>query len=219
VAGSYTLAFPPDNPGPGGYGYATAKVDAGGLVTWSGALADGTKVLQSSAVSRQGVWPLYAGPYTGKGVLLGWMRFAATDTSDLTGKAAWMKPAGVVAPANYPAGFTNLLDTVGSAYRQALGTRVLNFSLGELTLSGGGLGGDITRSVRLETSNRITNLSAQKLTLTLTPTSGLFRGSVPNPVTGRALPFQGVLFQKGTMGVGYFLNGTQAGQVELAPAQ
>src|SRR5206468_3396655 len=61
LAGNYHLIIPADlqnSFSPGGDGYGTVKVDAGGNVLFTGTLADGTKVSQSSALSRQGFWPL-----------------------------------------------------------------------------------------------------------------------------------------------------------------
>src|SRR5208337_3042221 len=57
--GSYTIAIPPDTSGPAGYGYGTMTVSPAGVVKWSGSLADGAKVSQTSAVSKDGLWPLY----------------------------------------------------------------------------------------------------------------------------------------------------------------
>ena len=46
----------------------------------------------------------------------------------------------------------------------------------------------------------------------------LFKGSVLNPETGKAMPFQGILFKKGNVGMGYFLSSGQSGEAYLCPA-
>jgi hypothetical protein len=54
--------------------------------------------------------------------------------------------------------------------------------------------------------------------VTITSASGLFKGSALNPATGKAMPFQGILFKKANVGVGYFLGVDQSGEVYLSPA-
>ena len=45
---------------------------AGGL-RFQGVLADGTPVVQSSIVSKNGQWPFYAALFGGQGSVLGWI--------------------------------------------------------------------------------------------------------------------------------------------------
>jgi hypothetical protein len=149
---------------------------------------------------------------------MGWIQFT---NSGLNGSVIWLKSGGA-AGKYYPAGFTNQLEVSGIPYRPPPpGTRLLDLSdgAGSLILTGGGLGSPASSSLKLELNNKVTDLSGHKLSLTLTPTSGLFRGSVLNPDTGKPITFQGALFPDWNVGLGYFLTPNQCGQVYLAPAQ
>jgi len=221
LAGNYVMRLPGDTQSansPGGDSFGTVKVDASGNVVWGGSLSDGTKVSQKSAVSAQGTWPLYVSLYGGKGCAMGWVQF----TNDvLNGSVVWLKSSGV-AGKHYPGGFTNQLEVSGVPYRPPpIGTRLLdlNDGTGSLILTGGGLGSPASTSLRLELNNKATDLSGHKLSLTLTPTTGLFRGTVLNPDTGKPVSFQGALFPDWNVGLGYFLTPNLSGQVYLAPAQ
>lgn len=218
-SGSYTLVIPgnsEDDSSPAGHGFGTVNVDAGGNVTWSGALADGSKVTQKSIVSGDGIWPLYSSLYSGKGCVLGWIQFTNGLAS---GDLVWANPGGI--SSQYAGGFTNLVKAFASPYHKpAAGARVLNWSdgLGQFSISGGGLSQTWTNEIRLELNNRVTNLSDPKLTLTITPTSGLFRGTFVDPDSHKSEPFQGVLLQDINIGVGYFLGPNQSGEIRLDPA-
>jgi hypothetical protein len=219
-AGAYTLVIPGDSEdpkSPAGHSVGTVNVDASGNVTWSGALADGSKVSQKSTLSAEGVWPLYSSLYNGKGCVLGWVQ---VTNDSVGGDLIWVKPTGVSGN-YYPSGFTNLINSIGSPYHKpAPGTRAVNWDngLGEFTVSGGGLSQSWTNEIRLELNNRVTNLSGPKLNLSITTSSGLFRGTFVDPATQKAEPFQGVLFQDSNVGIGYFLGSGQSGEIRLGPA-
>lgn len=219
--GAYTLVIPgnPQNTnGPSGVSFGSVNINGSGMVTWSGALADGSKVTQKSALSADGIWPLYSSLYAGQGCMLGWIQFSSNN---IGGDVVWVKPTGISA-SYYPAGFTNLLSSYGSPYQKpAAGARVLDWSggLGEFSINGGGLSQSWTNDIRLELNNRVTNLSGPKLTLSITPSSGLFRGAFVDPDTQKSTPFQGVLFQNSSIGVGYFLGAGQSGEIHLGPPE
>jgi hypothetical protein len=216
-AGSYALVLPPADSGPGGDSFGTIKVDAAGNVRFIGTLADGTKVSQSSAISDQGIWPLYASIYGGKGSIIGWIQFATN--SALSGNVLWLKPAGVM-PRTYPGGFTNSLQAAGSAYSAPpVGKAALDLPDGSAaTFSGGGLAAPFSYNITLNARNKIIGPPASKFTLSLSAMSGLFNGAAVNPSTGNRVSFQGILWQGANAGVGYFVNGAQTGEVTLEPA-
>ena len=112
-AGNYTLAISPASDGSAGTGFGTVKVDLGGNLKWSGTLADGTTVSQNSAVSDQGMWPLFSSLYGGAGSVISWLQF--TTNSQLGGSVVWIRPAAPKAKL-YPEGFTNELKAAGSLY-------------------------------------------------------------------------------------------------------
>jgi hypothetical protein len=220
-AGSYTLVIPGDvaDPhSPGGDGFGTVKVDSAGTISFSGTLADGTKVSQSTTLSKDGLWPLYSSLYSGAGAIASWIQFTNQTFSDLNGQLIWMKPAG--AWKYYAHGFTNEILATGSAYKAPpAGRRVLNLAQGAIVFSGGGLSQPITNSFALSPNNKVTGATGSKLTLTITSSSGLFKGTFFDPVSGAKVPFQGVLFKAANIGVGYFLGVDQSGEVYLGPAQ
>ena len=89
---------------------------------------------------------------------------------------------------------------------------------GELVLFGGNLSTGITNLVTLDSRNRVSSAPANKLSLSFTSSSGLFRGSSLNSVTRKTQAFQGVLLKQSNYGVGYFIgpNG-QGGLVFFGP--
>jgi hypothetical protein len=213
--GAYTIAIPPDGSGPAGYGYGTMTVSPGGVIQWAGTLADGTKVSQTSALSKDGLWPLYCSIYGGGGAVISWMQFNSNvPESDLSGQFIWIKPVGLPGK-TFPAGFTNSLQVVGSAFTPPTSGPLLNLTNLDLVFSGGGLQAPFTNSFTW-TANRVTPAPGTRLKLTFSLSSGLFSGSTLNPETGQSLSFQGVVYEKAANGAGLFLTPAQSGQVYLA---
>jgi hypothetical protein len=212
---NYTMVIPHESSAgtPAGDGFGTIKVSAKNSLQFSGLLADGAKLSQSSAVSKQGYWPLYVCLYGGSGCLIGWQQFADAPQSDLSGQVLWVKPAGLDAKyaRSYLAGFTNDVETLGSIFTKPnSGARSLgsgDFSrMYSLSLSGGGLSSPISDAFTLGLNNRISSSSDPKLSLSVNTTSGLFSGKTINPQTGALFPFQGVLMEKNHSGAGFFLD-------------
>ena len=218
-AGKYTLLIPGSEDAttePGGDGYGTVAVDAVGNVKFSGALSDGTKVTQTATLSDQGVWPFYVSLYSGKGSMFGWLFFANETDNDIHGPLLWTKFPQTTAKF-YPAGFTNRLETTGSTYRFTNGLPVLDFTDGQVWFENGNLPASFTNQIALSLANKITNLSTNKLTLTITTPSGLFKGSATDPVSGKAISINGVVLQKLNVGYGFFLGTNQTGRVYFGP--
>jgi hypothetical protein len=218
AGGKYTMVIPPDDNSPNspaGYSYGTVQVDAAGNVRWAGTLADGTKVSQKSTISKQGIWPLYASLYGGSGSVVSWVQFGAQAGSDLSGVVLWEKPAGVPGK-TYTAGFTNTVEASGSVYTPPKGgAKAFNFTAGTVSFTGASV--TLTNSISLDSRNHVSNLAGSKLTLGITPSSGLFHGTVQNSATGKNLVLQGVVLQGTTNGFGLFLNSGQSGSITLTP--
>jgi hypothetical protein len=214
-AGKYTLILPGTNSPalPGGNGFGAVTVDAGGHVTLSGTLGDGTKVTQAAIESRAGQWPLYIAVDSGNGMLLGWLTFTNEADRDIEGLLYWFKPAQPAATV-YKAGFTNEMEAFGSAYLRTKGAPVLDLTNGFVLLEEGGLTASISNQFTLGTNNIVTG--SDKLRLTITASTGLFQGSTTN-AAGETLSIRGAVVQKQTNGFGLFLNGEQSGSVYLAP--
>jgi hypothetical protein len=219
AAANYTVVIPPDLAGPRGYGFGTVNISPAGVVKFSGTLADGSRVTQGSAISKENFWPLSVALYGGKGSLMSWMQVNSQSDSDVSGDPiVWTKPAGsggVLAQ-----GFTNEVRAFGSLYSPAApGHRLMNMAAGSLVLKDGGLTLPLTNAISVDLRNKVTSPQTAKFSLSFTPASGLFRGSTLNPATGRPISFQGVLFEKGRRGFGMFLGSSDSGQVNIYPAQ
>jgi len=215
-AGQYTMVIPWDvtNPLPGGDGYATVRVNNSGSVQMSGSLADGTKISQGARLSKDGQWPLYVSLYGGQGMLAGWAVLSNAPAGAVSGAVNWLRPA-IANALYYGGGLTNEVTLDGARYLPPRGgTNVLSVEAGTLALSGGNLAESITNSFTLGPDNKVTGLGTNKLTLTFTTSSGLFRGSVG---VGASKPaaFTGVVLQDEDpqVGRGYFLGTNQSGQV------
>jgi hypothetical protein len=218
-AGTYTLIVPgtgdPSNTQvPQGDGYLTVTVDQSGKVSASGTLADNTPVTDSSTLSADGRWPLYVSLYSGGGQILGWIQFGDTGGQDLGGMVSWIKQPNAKAKF-YPNGFNIETNATGSAYSSAM-SPVTGFSAGQTTLIGGNLSGTIVNDIAVGSDNKVTNLSTNKLTLTITTKTGLFKGSVVDPATGKTIKYNGVLFQKDGTGSGAFFGTDQSGKVVIS---
>lgn len=217
--GNYTMIIPPSEEGPGGDGYGTVQVDAAGNLKWSGVLADGTKVSQSSAVSSEGIWALYVPLYGGQGSAMSWVQF---DTNgSLSGDLVWMKPAGLVTK-NYPAGFTNEVEITGNVYAPPpRGAPLTGWAggTGSVIFSGGDLTSSFFDDFSLELRDKVSSPLTNKLSLSINASSGLFSGSALNPQTGRSIAFQGafLLWNDALMGGGFFLDDNQSGEIFISP--
>jgi hypothetical protein len=118
--GRYTLAFQPnlsDAVVPQGIGAGSAVVDAGGTVTFTGTLGDGTKIpLQKTPLSKDGIWPILLPAYGSKGSVAGFATLSETpSTMDVSAILNWNKPA-TPASASYHAPFTTSVTLSGNRY-------------------------------------------------------------------------------------------------------
>ncbi len=202
---------------PGGDGYGTATISKFGTISFAGSLADGTKVTQSVPISQEGQWPLYVALYKGQGSILG--RLTLTNAAELGGGLAWTRPETTTLL--YPAGFAWMTEVSGGRYyAPGKGTNILaatNSSV-VLILEGDGLADNITNTFTLNAENQVKNPSlTNKLTLSFTPSSGLFSGSQVIPGNPKGITFQGVIVRGQTNGAGYFLGTEQSGRVVLEP--
>ncbi|HXJ55641.1 MAG TPA: immunoglobulin domain-containing protein [Verrucomicrobiae bacterium] len=210
LAARYTLVVPgsrADPAEPGGHGWGTLRVSKGGVGLLAGALSDGTRFTQKAPLSKNGAWPLYAPLYQLQGSVLGWIQFDPNAAAaDLTGLIDWCKPAMPTA-IYYPAGFTNQTQLRGSRYvPPAYSTnRVLALTNGVVVMGGGNLSQSWTNDIVLGVNNRVTNTGPNKLTATLAPGTGLFKGTFLDTNTSRTMTFSGALLQKSTNGAGYCL--------------
>jgi hypothetical protein len=219
-AGHYTAIIPgSDGSGPSADSFATAMVTTSGRITFAASLADGTKFTQSTTLSTNGQCPLFVPLYNSQGSIISWVTFTNLMQTAFSGNLTWIKPANLTAK-YYPAGFTNQTRLSGFAYNPpSKGIPVLEFSGGTVTLDGGNLAQTITNYVLLDANNRVNNLDANKLSLTVTLPTGAFRGTVIDPVSLKTISFAGAVVQSQNRGSGNFLGTSQSGQVRLGPAE
>jgi hypothetical protein len=219
--GKFTFVIPgtpADTTAPEGDSYGTVSVDTKGTVSYKGYLADKTTTAQKVPVSKNGEWPFFVSLYAGKGSILGWI--TNLTAGDFEGSVNWSKPA-LTTQKYYPAGFNNTYSMIGSRYAAPVGAtnRVLDLTNALVSFTGGNLQA-FTNEVALGLGSKVTNNTpANRLVLTFTLPTGLFKGSVTAPGTTRAIPFAGAVLQRGTNASGYFLGTNQSGRVlfEAAP--
>jgi cyclophilin family peptidyl-prolyl cis-trans isomerase len=219
-AGKYTLLLPHDTnspAGPDGDGFGTVSVSTRGAISFSGSLADGTRAVQKTTISKSGAWPLYVPLYRDRGALVSWVSFTNETATDFTGLANWFKQSQVTAK-YYRDGFTNETTILGSHYLPPAATnRVLEFPNGVVGFVDGNLATNFTNNVRLDLNRKVVNLSSNKLTMTVAKPSGLFSGTVAPPGVTRSLPYKGAILQKQKLGGGFLLGTNRSARVSFGP--
>jgi hypothetical protein len=219
--GKYTMSFGNTNDGsvsPGGDGYGTASISAGGMVSWSGALADGTSVAPAAvSISKYGQWPLYIPLYGKLGSISGWITLPLPAASTFAGEANWFR-VGAYGKL-YPAGFTNALSIAGSSFTPGSASiPVLDSANFVLTLSGDGLGANTLASgLTLSGAGKFATNSGNisKLTLSVAPATGVMSGSFLDPQTKLTTPLKGVVLQEQGNAAGFFLSAGETGSFML----
>jgi hypothetical protein len=224
-AGQYTLVIPGgDDPAtlPSGHGAAAVKMSSAGAVTVSGTLGDQTALTESTFVSKQGQWPLYAAPYSKKGILIGWLTFTndVATMSDMEGVVSWIKPEQKGTKI-YPDGFdwpynSETNNAFGAVFTNR--TPLLSWTNGVVILGDGNLAQSITNGLVIGGAGKVTGTNKLGMTITTSGAkAGLFKGSVVNPLTGKAISINGVVLQKQNVGYGSFLGTNQSGSVYFGP--
>lgn len=225
--GFYNLAIPIDAEvteiagKPIGAGTGTLKIRSNGNVLLNTTLADGTKISQLTTISKEGVWPLYAAPYKGAGIIAGWIQMGVSGNDVFGGTLVWKKlPA--TAGKYYVGGFDATAQVVGSPYSPPRGANgVVPYSNGVLTL-----GGDRTEeaepvvipvSVQFIGKSKVISANPLFRRLVLTPSNGLFRGEILPTEGGKPLPYQGMFLQKQGLGYGFWWTANRCGSVTLTP--
>jgi hypothetical protein len=81
----------------------------------------------------------------------------------------------------------------------------------------GNLAADFANDVTLGLDNKIVNNSPNRLTLSISKSSGLLSGSVIPPGATKALSLKGALLQKQNRGAGLLLGTNKTSRVSLGP--
>jgi uncharacterized repeat protein (TIGR03803 family) len=203
---------------PPGDGYALITNHAG-MLTLSGALADGASFNQSVPLSQTADVPVYAVLYTNiphaaPGLLLGWINLTNLQAEASTNQLTWIKKA-IPLPALYTNGFTNILSGQGSPWTNPPAISLTNANL---VISNTDVFLNFTNV--FVTNNTLTNLSGLPtnfLTGSINPKTGLLAltfGNGNGKATNRGT---GTLLQNTTNAGGFFLTPTNAGSFILQP--
>ena len=149
----------------------------------------------------------------------GWLTLTNRSTNDISGRLGWFKPP-MPKDKLHSAGFMVEMLTRGSMFVRPVppSSRVLNLTEAIVTFSGGDFSTPSATSVTLLEKNKLSKIGDNKLSLSISTSSGLFSGSVVNPTTGKAVPFRGVVLQNQNAGGGYFAGTNVSGRVTLEAA-
>ena len=202
-----------------GDGFGTITTTRAGLAKLTGTLADNAALALSSPVLRAGWWPFYQPLYGGRGCLIGWLQFRTDAPAGFAGSAQWIRPANsnVVW---YARGFTNISTFIASAYVAPVARtdRVLAFQSGRAAFNGGSLSVPFANRFNLSARGVATNLSANKLSLTIQPATGIFTGNVMVPGLNSTLPIKGAVLQGQNIGGGILQSPSANGRVTIEAA-
>jgi hypothetical protein len=207
---------------PLGDGAATVTVNRSGLIQMNGSLSDGAPISQKLPIAERGHWPLFVSLYGGRGLLLGWMQFE--DYGGLS-TVCWQK--GTPPPPgqrHYLEGFSSF--RVGAITRYTPpppGHNALGWTNGTVYISVGNLPERMANDVTV-LSNRISSQSGSisNLSLSVTPSNGVFRGSFYHPALKRLVSFNGVVVQLDPTyyemySGGWFFGTNESGNIRLHP--
>jgi uncharacterized protein (DUF2141 family) len=213
--GKYVLSLEPETPtngildGPSGDSYATVIVSGNGNLAVGGTLADNTPFSLSTGVFTNGVWPLYASPYKGDGMLIGWE--TNLPTGACTGALYWIK--GPTNSIYYPNGVQEDLNSVGAKYvSPTAGTQY------QIVFGGGSMDLLLTNVFSFNAAGTMVPAAGttDKLTGSLLSTGVLSKGSILNPVNNQILKWSGAFVSPAEGGGGFTLDtGTQTGHFEI----
>jgi hypothetical protein len=227
-AGKYTLLLPGcTNVGePAGFGYATASA-TNSTFTVAGALADGTALKQTVAVSKRGDWPvfipLYSGPllYTNasppitltvyRGALIGWAHVTNTCSPTVCGSLVWVKNPCTNGNI-FTNGFEVNSEATGARYvAPAAGGRAVNLTNGVVSLTGCDVAAAANFSI--STANAVTFAApnANKCALTIAPATGLVKLTFTPTGSTKARTASGVILQASNFIGGSFVGTNTTG--------
>jgi hypothetical protein len=211
-AGRHNLAIA-NNSDVGGNGFGSVLVTATGNAVASIKLGDGSVMSQNVPVSKNGDWPFFASLYSGRGSILGWVRFANQPDSSLTGTLNWFRPASNTRA--YPGGFSTTVPLVGSLFiSPPTAGPLLRWTDGVVQLANGGLADVINIPVKNTAKNVITNTDGDVALRATVNVLGSITGSFTQPGQ-RPTTLSGVVLPRNNSGAGYFAGTPQNGSFSL----
>ena len=224
LARNYTLALVNTNGSmtvPNGSCSARLIVSASGKATLSGYAATGVSISQSRGLSRSGFFPLYIAQSKGRERVIGWLRVVNQTASSITGdNVIWTKEPGD--QKLYPGGFYIPLSAIGSAWPADANAK-LNFNDGIASFFGGDLfgsefpAGDFVRVTGKEGRSFKNSNAPEKVKISISRKTGVLKGSLRHPTTGKALKIHGVALYQQNRARGCFLGRDYSGNFTLMP--
>lgn len=220
-SGTYVAALVARNAPPQvqGDGWVVARLNAGGVVTFSGQLNDGTPWEGKSFLLEGGRCPVYVPLYGGGGALVGWWQFDGRKAVQLGGQLAWFKPESPK-DKTLPQGIAALLTVCGQ-FHQTGGPGRGGWGAPQtvLTLTGGGVPESLGSVLAVDERGRAHFVLAayEKMEFRWDPAQSLFAGTFLHPVTRKTTAFQGVFLPRLGWGSGYFAGPEGLGLVCLTP--
>jgi hypothetical protein len=221
VPGLYNVVVDPPytdpSQGPGGNGWGSVAVGKQGAATLVLNLPDGTSpaISFSSAVAEDGTCPIYASLYGGKGVILGWMQFAADGSGTMHSQnLTWIKTR--LADKFYTAGFSNNPSITALPYfPPKAGTNLFDDTALTLIIDQGYSGLSLPDEVDDPvTFNPVRNtfVDTNKATITLTRATGALNGVFYPHGSKTPISYHGL--EVGGSGYGFYLD---AAKLETGP--
>ncbi len=216
-AGTYTMTIPPPSgvpTGPQGHGFGTIRIDAKGVATYQGTMADGTKAVQKVSLSGDGHWPFHLNLYKGGGTAMGWL---VVSRGDIGGVVQWIKPSSQSIGGEYVPALALQSSVIGSRYVPPAGGNAPEQTRWILiNCRGGGLLEPLHGSVVIFANGSVVVQTGYGIKFSLAPQTGLFKGTIRDHVSKQLLEFSGVLLQKWGVGAGIVMAPTDVGYVGIA---
>jgi cyclophilin family peptidyl-prolyl cis-trans isomerase len=215
--GHYVLSLQPAIPtngvlnGPAGDSFAAVTVSANGNLAVAGVMADNASFSESTGVFTNGVWPLYASFYKGRGILIGWE--TNLPSGECAGALFWIKDRtnGLY----YTNGLDEQLSSIGTNYvRPAVGASC------QIIFGGGTLPSLVTNQFSFNAAGAMEPAAGttDQLKGSLVLAAGVLKGSIANPAGKNTLDFNGVFLGPAEGGAGFLLGpGSQTGWFEITP--
>jgi hypothetical protein len=198
------------------------------MIRWTGTLADGTPTSSASNLSLDGSWPLYLASNSGRDAVCGLLSLSGDAESDVTGTIWWFKGAKrtrKTSAAGWPGGIaTEVLGshfsaspTVAGVFASAAGGAEMPDAVNTLLkFCGGELPKDC--AVRATVHGDVLSVASSDLPhlkFSIAKTTGVFGGDFPHPSGRQRTAFRGVYLQRQGIAAGYFLAGSESGEVLL----
>jgi hypothetical protein len=219
LIGHYTLMISGSSDSttsPPGVGVGTATFGKNGSVTIVGTLADGSAFTQHILVGEDGEVPFCVSVGKGAELILGWLRCDTEQT------AMWIKSPNSQSVL-YKPGFFLTPQVVLAKYSAPVGKQpAVWWTNGSVTLTGGNLQSNCINEVICQ-NNSFKSIAGPitNLLLTVTPKTGLIKGTCTHQSTGKRIQLRGTLLQNpggrySLYSGGWFVGTSEGGFIGLA---